>query len=312
MKQSTTKISTVLQRYLKRNRRIEESTAKMTEMVIGYLINSAGDMPVSDLELCHAERFQGYLLDKGLRKVSVNSYTKTASPVFSWAVREGYAEQNPFSKLKKFKVARKRVKVFSAHEIERLLRSCPNDIWAGRILCGLTSMRKSEVLNLTVQDIDFEHELIYVQPKDDSAYTWRWHPKDYEQRALPLIPAVRKILYRRYEKLVAGMPYLLIKPERYSYLLGRKDKMTDRQRKCPDNNFNRTFKNICKRAFVNGNFHQLRKTSLTELSSGLRLQEVQELAGHSSIETTRAYLATRSDVLTRANDILSRGVAQFG
>lgn len=312
MEQSATNLSTLVSKYLKANRRIEETTAKMTERVFDYMVNAIGDIAVSDFTIREAELFQASLVDKGLRRISVNSYTKTASPVFTWAITNGYVEVNPFAKLKKFKVARKKVRIFTPFELERILKCCPDDIWRARILLGLTSMRKGEVLNLTVDDVDFGNSIIYVQPKDETAYTWRWQPKDCQQRVLPLMAGLGDLLLKLYQELPSGQPYLLLKPQRYSYLLRNRDRLNDRIRKCPDNNFNRTFKSICQRAFVNGCFHMLRKTSLTELTSGLRLQEVQELAGHSSIETTRSYLASRPDVLTRAGDILSRGVAQFG
>ena len=311
-KQSATNLSTLIKKYLKANRRIEETTAKMTKRVFDYMIDAVGDIGIGDFTIRQAELFQASLVDRGLRRISVNSYIKMASPVFTWAIACGYIEVNPFAKLKKFKITRKKVQVFTPFEIERILKCCPDDIWTARILLGLTSLRKGEVLNLTVDDVDFGNSVIYIQAKEETAYTWQWQPKDCQQRVLPLTSGLGDLLLKLYQELPSGQPYLLLKPRRYSFLLRNRDRLNDRIRKCPDNNFNRTFKNICQRAFADGCFHMLRKTALTELTSGLRLQEVQELAGHSNIETTRSYLASRPDVLTRANDILSRGVAQFG
>jgi len=311
MKQSAT-LSTLATKYLKVNRRIEQSTVDLTRRAFGYLIESVGDIAVGDFTLAEAEEFQADLVNRGLNRGAVNTYTKSISPVFSWAVVHGVIEKNPFGQLKNFKVARKRVEVYTPHEIERIVDNCPGKLWIARVMLGLSSLRRGEVLNLTVQDIDFEKGLIYIQPKGETAYTWRWPVKDHEQRRLPLIPQLSKLLLEIYETMPHRQPYLLLKPQRYSHLLRNKTQMNDRIRKCPDNNFGRTFRSICRRALTSGGFHKLRKTALTELTSGLRLQEVQEIAGHSSVETTRVYLAIRDDLLTRAGDILERGVAQFG
>lgn len=309
---SVTKISSLITKYLKVNKRIEVSTADLTDRAFRYLLLALDNRMLDDLTLADAEEFQAYLIDLGLSRTSVNIYVKSISPVFNWAVERGMCKSNPFARLKKFKITKKRPQIFTPFEIERILKVCPDKIWQARIVLGLTSLRKGEVLNLTINDVDFVKGLVFVEPKAETAYTWRWHPKDYEQRTLPLIPQLSKLLLELYEKLPNGQPYLLLKPQRYSYLLRNRQRMNDRTRKNPDNNFGRTFKNICQRALVGGCFHNLRKTALTQLTSGLRLQEVQELAGHSSVETTRSYLASRDDVLTRAGDIISRGVAQFG
>jgi len=161
------------------------------------------------------------------------------------------------------------------------------------------------VLNLTVDDVDFDHGVIHVQPKKDTAYTWAWNVKDKERRMVPLVESLSDLLIRMLEALPAGQPYLTLTPQRYRRLRMLKEAgtLSDRLRVCPDENFTKPFERIVSRAGVkSGTFHDLRRTCITEwLESGLRPHEVMTLAGHSNIDTTmKYYVATRRELLDKA------------
>ena len=303
-------LSELVKLYVSRNKRIESSTAYMTKLAFGYLIEAVGNLNITEFDRNMAEDYQSALIDRGLGKTSANDYCKMASPVFSWAVGRSWIEKNPFTGLKKFKVTPAAVKFYRPDELQRLL-SVADGLWTGRILMGLM-MRTGEVLNTTVDDVDFDRGFVQVSAKKDSAYTWKFEPKDHNRRILPLFPQLATVLLRRFDGLPQGQPYLWLTNKRYSYLMVHKDKMSDRMKKRPDNNFDRAWRALANRAFVNGSFGMLRKTGLTMLSGDLPPQEVQTFGGHSSIETTRRYMGSRNDVLTRAGDVLNRGVAQFG
>ena len=53
-------------------------------------------------------------------------------------------------------------------------------------LALVTAMKKSELLNLTWGDIDFEEHIVFVSPKQDADETWEWKIKDTDCRLLPL------------------------------------------------------------------------------------------------------------------------------
>jgi integrase len=160
-------------------------------------------------------------------------------------------------------------------------------------------------LNLTTNDIDYDKSRIIVQPKSNSANTWRWVVKDKERRELPMIEEVAKLLTEIQTNLPDGQPYLLLSPERYksTIMLKKAEKLSDRVAKCPDNNFRRSWLNICKKAGIeNATFHELRATCITEwLEHGVMPHEVQRLAGHSSIDTTmNYYVGIRNDMIDKA------------
>ena len=170
---------------------------------------------------------------------------------------------------------------------------------------GRAALRRGEVLNLTVDDIDFAREILYVQAKKETQHTWRWQPKDKDLRALPLVPELSKVLTAILECLPEGQPYLMITPKRYQQIqqLRRMGQLPHRIRKCPDENWSKHFQRILRRSQIkNATFHDLRRTCITEwLENGLQPHEVMQLAGHSSVETTmRYYTATRQTLLAKA------------
>ena len=196
--------------------------------------------------------------------------------------------------------------VASQNEIQRLLTAAKDPVWKAKIILSKTaSLRRGEVLNLTVNDIDFDKGKVIVQPKPDTDSTWRWVVKDKERRELPLIDSLAQLLADIIAGLPEGQPYLFLTTERYEHLLKLKksEKLIDRVAKCPEANFRRDWKLICKRAAVEGvTFHDLRATCITEwFEQGMMPHEVQRLAGHSSIDTTmNYYVGIRESMIGRA------------
>ena len=91
------------------------------------------------------------------------------------AVKRGQLEKNPFYGISLMKVPQKTVRLINENEFRRLITAAQNPFWKARILIAKTSgLRRGEVLNLTVNDIDFAKSKIIVQPKPDSNGTWRW------------------------------------------------------------------------------------------------------------------------------------------
>lgn len=124
-----------------------------------------------------------------------------------------------------------------------------------------------------MDDVDFENETITIQPKQETDHTWRWVVKDKDRREVPLVPELTRLLLYLQMELPEGQPYLLLKPERYQFLMTQKQagKLDDVARRCPENNFTRGWRSLFKRAGVSdAGFHDLRRTCITEwLENGL-------------------------------------------
>ncbi len=294
--------------YLARKRGIEQATIDLTRRVFRYLVKAIGDIPLSEFSQRHAESFQTYIIDSGCNGVTANIYVKMARPLFRWAVTQEIIDSDPFARLRMFREPRKLVRVYETGEFASLFESCPDKLWRARVLAAKTAgLRRGEVLNLTVEDVDFTEGVIYVQPKTETRTTWRWQVKDKDVRVVPLIADLAKLLTDLLLELPEGQPYLMLTARRYKWLmqLKRGGRMPPRMQVCPDENFTKPFRRISRRAEVKRcTFHDLRRTCITEwLEGGLQPHEVMRLAGHSDVTTTmRYYVATRRSLINKARE----------
>jgi len=87
------------------------------------------------------------------------------------------------------KVPQKVVRLLNENEFQRILNTATVPLWKARILLAKTvGLRRGEILNLTVNDVNFDKAKIIVPPKADSKHTWRWVVKDKERREFPVLP----------------------------------------------------------------------------------------------------------------------------
>jgi integrase len=198
------------------------------------------------------------------------------------------------------------IRTYSKDELARMFDACPDLRWQARLMSSVTAgLRKAEVLNLKVSDIDFAQGTLVVQSCRETDSTWQHSPKGYECRKLKLTERLANLFTRILaDEIPAGQPYLMLSERRYWHLqqLRRQGIMPDRMRLSPDETFTRPFQRILQGASVaDGTFHDLRRTCITSWSWSLPPQEVQRLAGHADIATTMEYYAAiRPDVLDRA------------
>lgn len=185
-----------------------------------------------------------------------------------------------------------------------------------------TGMRKSEILNLVWSDIDFDEMEIYIQPKENTEYTWAWEIKDHDERTLPLQEDVAQLLINLQNRRPAGYPYVFVPPKRYDRIQLTRQGKSKRKKNSWSirdannsviNGFTGMFNEIkIKAGIKKGTFHDLRRTAITNwFYAGLEVLEVMELAGHSKYETTlKHYLAIKNDLVKRARKAISHTVSE--
>lgn len=298
----TRRLSVLLDEYVTKNH-VKWSTQTWLRAAWKWLM----DMDLQDFGYCDAEDYRERLLGRGFSASTVKSYMKAVQLVMNWAWRRGYRDDDPFAKLRKPRIPQREIRVYSQAELCDILSATPNTIWQARIMTAVTAgLRKAEVLNLTVQDVDFEKGFIRVQAKKETDRTWAWTTKSYSCRRVPLADETNRILVKRLDELPAGQPYLMLSEKRYWMLRHRR--MSPREKLRPDENW-RPWTRILETTGITGTFHDLRRTCITRWTHGLAPQEVQKLAGHASITTTMEYYAAvGADVLDRAKKI---GVTGF-
>jgi integrase len=216
--------------------------------------------------------------------VAIRHLLQTARHLFNWAIREGYASSTPFRRegvtLISVKPGRARTRRLEDGEETRILaHACPfiADFFAAMIETGC---RPGELRTLQWSEVQGDHFVILPAKA-----------KDREERKIPIMPALRKILDRR--KL--GPDGNELPPD--AHVFGNETgEMLTRKRLCD------LWSATCERAKVkNLHLHDLRGEAGSQLlEAGVPIHEVRDALGHSSTTMTSTYLRTRTNSLAKA------------
>ena len=298
---------------------VRKSTLKEYESVMNDFIGEMGNRDFRRIEHADGEYYLNRCVEKGNSPATVKKKLRTLKRLYNLALQRRQIDENPFRFLKGPKVARKKVLILAESEIVNLIKAArivPDKYgfkWDVLILMAwLTGMRKGELLNLTWRDIDFENRLVHTTAKVDTPLTWHWDIKDHDERTLPLTDELIDILTDLQVSSHEGCPYIFVPFDRYQDILekcsnGNWDSVKTRENLIP--HFSIHFKELRKKAGIlkDVTFHDLRSTALSGwCNNGMDINDVKNLAGHSSITTTQEfYLAVTSDLVDRARAIKS-------
>lgn len=149
------------------------------------------------------EQFQTERLNKGNKPATVNRLMATFSHMFTKANDWGWIEDSVLRnvrKAKKLPENNKRLKYLSPEEINTLLNFCDKNLRPIVATAINTGMRKSNILNLTWEQIDLRNGFILLDMT-----------KNGERHEVPINDTLRSTLQsvpRRF-----GIPYVFINPE---------------------------------------------------------------------------------------------------
>jgi integrase len=302
---------------------IRESTKVEYKQAMGDFVKVIGNIDFKKVQSSHGEYFRQTCLDRGESPATVSKKLKEIKRFFSLAVQRKQLDENPLLYVKSPKVPKKRIKIYTEDEIQLLIEKASEfqnvDIleWDLMITVAITTaMRKSELLNLIWDDVDFEQMTIEVNAKEKTAQTWEWRIKDTDHRTLPLRDDVGKLLKELKLRRPADCPYVFVPPARYDAIqeLRRRGKWTlSDARNSLINNFTRQFDRIISLVGIaERTFHDIRRTAITNwFRQGLSEYDVMTLAGHANFETThKFYLAIADDLVSRARKAVVHRVSQ--
>lgn len=304
------KLSALLQDYLGIRPDLAEISRYATKRAVMLLIDLAGDIAIDTVNLEALNLFKAYLIECEYAPKSVNNIFKSLSPLFSWAASMGYTQFNPCRAVKKLKDMPRPAAIITGEEFRRL-ESIEDDLrWQSLMFCGLESLRRSESLNLTWGEIDFEKKYIHLERKVKTDVSWPWQTKNRQRRYVPLIEPHIAVLMKLRQILPVSQPYVNLTTHRWKRMLEqqRRGLLRERNCNCPDNNFNRKYKKLRESANVNALYHDLRKNGLTRMLHKCSLTEVQSVAGHADPKTTSIYLAVEPQYLSRSRYALEQTI----
>ena len=234
-------------------------------LAIRLALNGIGknirDITTKDIRRYLAE----YQERKKISKSSLDNQRRYLSAFFSWLSTEEFILKNPMLRIKKIKADKIIKKPFSDTDVEKLRSSCKNIKEKALVEFLLTTgCRVSEVSALTIDNVDFikNEAVVYGKgAKERKVYisdrAMYWLKKYIESRGILNVNL---------------------------FLNRNKEGMTKQ-------NIEVMVKKIGQRAGVeNVHPHRFRRTFATNaINKGMKIQNVQAILGHSSLDTTMLY-----------------------
>ncbi|WP_372793316.1 tyrosine-type recombinase/integrase [Lutibacter sp.] len=215
------------------------------------------------------------LVEAGISNRSINRKVSSLKSFYKFLQKTKEIESNPLNKHKVLKVAKQVQLPFSEKEIINALNLLDEEVNFESIrnkliveLLYSTGMRRSELINIKIIDLDFANEIVKVLGKRN------------KERYIPLLKSVQKTLINYIEvrnEISTNLSYLFITKKgkiMYDTLVYRViniyfSKVSTKVKKSP---------------------HIIRHSFATHLlNEGADLNSVKELLGHSSLASTQIY-----------------------
>jgi len=244
------------------------------------IISCLGDRLVDSLTQRDFENFKAIRVNQ-VSRTSVNMELRTLKASFYTAQRFGLVTKNPIVGVKQFTIPQKQKLAFKSEEIHILLGEITDNIIKRITLFRLyTGCRLSEILNVQIKDIDMCEKTIAILNKTD------FKTKTGKLRYIPICEPLFDLL----------LPYGDCEKENYLFSF-------DGVKRLNKEFVSQKFKKYLRKAQLpeKYHFHCLRHTFITNMiKSGVSINFVKELAGHSDIQTTMGYVHIEIEDLRKA------------
>jgi len=265
---------------------------KQASCISNYFKNMR--IKLKELKPYHIEGFYRTLYERGLSGNSVLHYHILIRECLQYAFKNDFVNFNVADKVDRPKTEGYKASFYSIEEIEKLFDCIKdNECKLPIMLTAMYGFRRSEVLGLKWEAIDFENKLVYVKHK---IVETRLDGKRYIQmsdkmktktsnRTLPLLPQAEELLLKQ-KALIETNKQMLGKSYNKKYLdyvcvdnLGRL---------ILPNRLTHNFIKIIKRNQLRHiRFHDLRHSCASiMLKNGIPMKQIQEWLGHADFGTT--------------------------
>ncbi|MDD7280434.1 MAG: tyrosine-type recombinase/integrase [Erysipelotrichaceae bacterium] len=232
------------------------------------------------LTMTDFEMFKIKLRDeRNSSKSTINKYLNIISKMYNLAIAEKILTENPLKNVKRYKEDNHKIRYLTKSEEEKLFNAI-DELYPHIkpiIICALqTGMRKSEIFNLQWANINYDYNYIELL-----------ETKSGKARKIPISDKLNKVFSKQ--------------SKNYNYVF------TNLDTGLPYKDIHKSFNAVLKKANIkNFRFHDLRHTVATRLvEQGVPLPVVQEILGHSKIETTMRYAHAIPEQKINAINLLS-------
>jgi integrase len=261
-------ISELSKAYTKHRPGISKWTEKKDALSMKLLREAIGDIQIRTLTTPRIDEFKSKCLARGARPQTINGYLRHIKAALSYAVDEGYIPKKPKMKMVPVNKQAMNERIVSPADLKKILDAARNqdeNLWRYFTVLLWTGARRREALNLTWQDCDFEKNYALLR-----------ETKGKNNRRVPLLPPVINALEP--VKRDIGLIFPKWHPDTCSHM----------------------FRDIAVSCGVNARLHDLRHSAASYmLQSGVPVQVVKEILGHSHLSTTMIYAHVLDDVMAK-------------
>ncbi len=285
----TSTLEVFINTYIERRQDIKPGTRRNLEITRDHLLGYfTTPRSMRDITPADAEAFRLHLATQGMAENTARRTIGRARQFFKSAMKGGLIVSNPFEGLAaNVRANPKRYHFVSREDARKVLDHCPDVQW--QLIFALARFGglrcPSEVLALTWEDINWEHNRIHVtSPKTE-------HHPGGESRMIPLFPELRPILMEAFEQAEPGDVHVVTR-----YLDSRTNLRTQLHR-------------IIKRAGLAPwpkLYQNLRSTRETELAEAYPIHVVCKWLGNSEAVAAAHYLQLTDAHFDRAAGLESR------
>ena len=248
-------------------------------------------LKLKDVTYHHLLEFYDYLKNKrGNKNVTIKHHAVILSPALKQAYRDDLIAKNPYEFMPKIKKEKSKMEYYNKEELEKLFEVTDKSPLKLIVrVAAYYGFRKSELVGLKWDAIDFENKMISIKHKvlnvNGKFYLSDTLKTQASNRTLPLLPEIEKLLLKRKEEIEQNKK-LYGKSYNYNFVdYVFVDDIGDLIN--PDHVSNR-FRNMLKKNKLKHiRFHDLRHSCASLLvASGVPMKNIQEWLGHSNFNTT--------------------------
>lgn len=296
------------------------------DMLNANILPEIGDMRLIDIKPVTLLNFYSKLAGDGARKdghkggyspKTIQHIHRLISSIYNKAAEWQIIGINPAAHIKPPKAVNKEIDFYSADEVRTLIKALEDEPIRPRtmtLLAVYTGMRRSEILALKWEDIDFDEKTISINKAsvyasgmgrvDKSTKTAR------SNRIIAMSDTVAQLLMEYKENQNKIKDFLANKWEGSAFVFTNDFGGTLH----PDSISQWFSRFIKRRGLKHITFHGLRHTAATLLlSSGVDIETVSRILGHSSsIVTSQVYLHSANAVRAEAMKKLDKAIGDTG
>lgn len=251
------------------------NTISRTRLAIKHLEDVHKPRFLQDVTPEFVQRVKESMLQKGLKNANINRLVGSLKTAMHLGEKWQLVPKQNWAVIPKLKVPRGRVVFHTPEEIDKILAACPNDMWRLVVLLGADAgLRRSEMINLRWEDVDFNNNQIYIAPSKTEYF-----------RYVPMTEDLKKALQTAK---LGAINEFVVNAGKYGTRV-KKDYLTG------------NYPLIAKSVGISSFLHKLRHTFASQLvQNGVELYTVSKLLGHRNIQTTEIYAHLAPETMQKA------------